>query len=147
MAFDTGDQQTAQDWLAQEAQWMNEPEDERIEKPIHNLDAETVRALVLLVLPPVENHVTNVRLKTAFKRFLILAALIDDSLAARGLGAIAKALTEIGLTTSRASLSQLHVALADIVGIHRLGRSDAARESYRQSAKKVWSQKKKAHAL
>ena len=127
-----------QDWQAQEAR-----DDEPISKPTHSLDPETVRQLVMLVLPPCSRHCTNGRLKTAFKRFLILAALIDDTLAARGLDAIAKALTEIGLTSSRASLSQLHVALADIVGIHRLGRSDAGREAYRIRAQKVWQAKKK----
>jgi hypothetical protein len=98
--------------------------------------------MVLLVLPPQDQVGTQRRLTTAFKRFLILAALIDDQLAARGLDHIAKALTEIGLTTSRASLSQLHCALADCVGIHRLGRSDKAREVYRQRALQVWSRAK-----
>lgn len=142
--MDLGDRETFQNWQADHARWMDAPDDDQIEKPLHQLDPETVRALILLVLPPQDTVGTQRRLITAFKRFLVLAALIDDQLAAKGLDHIAKTLTEIGLTTSRASLSQLLCALADTIGVHRLGRSDEARESYRQRAQKVWQAKKKA---
>jgi hypothetical protein len=137
-----GDQQTAQDWLASQARWMNEPDDEPIEAPTHALDAETVRQLVLLVLPPVSHHGKDARLVTAFKRFLILASLIDEHLAARGLDHIAGLLTKIGIHCTRASLSQIHVSLADATGIHRLGRSTAGREAYSERAKRVWQARK-----
>ena len=141
MSLQIGDQQAFQQWQAQ--QHLDEPDDdEPIEAPTHALDPETVRALVLLVLPPQDTVGTHRRFVTAFKRFLILAGMIDDSLAARGLDAIAKILTEVGMTTSRASLSQLHCALADTVGIHRLGRSDTGREAYRQRALAVWNRKR-----
>jgi hypothetical protein len=90
------------------------------------------------VLPPCDVHLSHTRLRTAFKRFLILASLIDDQLAARGLDAIAQALTEAGIKTTRASLSATHIELADLLGGTRLGRSKEAREAYSKRAKAIW---------
>jgi hypothetical protein len=121
-----------------QAQQHLDDDHEPIEQPAHGLDAETVRALVLLVLPPCDVHLSHTRLRTAFKRFLILASLIDDQLAARGLDAIAQALTEAGIKTTRASLSATHIELADLLGGTRLGRSKEAREAYSKRAKAIW---------
>ena len=140
MSFAIGDKQAFESWQA--AQHLDDDESEPIEHPVHALDPETVRALVMLVLPPQDTVGTHRRFVLAFKRFLILAGLIDDSLAAKGLDHIAKILTQVGMPTSRASLSQLQCALADTVGIHRLGRSDAGREAYRQRAVAVWNRKR-----
>lgn len=143
MSIHFGDQQAYHQWQAEQARELSDESGiEPIEAPTHQLDPETVRQLVFLILPPVPHHGKDQRLITAFKRFLVLAMLIDDHLASRGLDHIARVLTEIGLQTTRASLSQMHVALADITGIHRLGRSDAGREAYRQRAKRVWQNKK-----
>jgi hypothetical protein len=129
------DRMAFQQWQAEQ---HLDDEHEQIEQPVHALDAETVRALVLLVLPPCDVHLSHTRLRTAFKRFLILASLIDDQLAARGLDAIAQALTEAGIKTTRASLSATHCELADLLGGTRLGRSKEAREAYSKRAKAIW---------
>lgn len=126
-----------------QAQQHLDDEHEPIEQPTHGLDAETVRALVLLVLPPCDVHLSHTRLRTAFKRFLILCSLIDDQLAARGLDAVAKALTEAGIKTTRASLSATHCELADLLGGTRLGRSKEAREAYSKRAKAIWGLRQK----
>mgnify|MGYP006902223562 CR=1 FL=1 len=139
MSFEIGDRESFQQWQAQQ---HIDDETEPIDQPAHALDPETVRALVMLVLPPVSHHGKDARLVTAFKRFLILASLIDEHLAARGLDHIAGLLTKIGIHCTRASLSQIHVSLADACGIHRLGRSNEGRAAYSERAKRVWQARK-----
>jgi hypothetical protein len=140
VSLQIGDQQAFAQWQA--AQHQIDDDDEPIEQPTHALDAETVRQLVLLVLPPVSHHGKDARLVTAFKRFLIIASFIDEHLAAKGLDHIAGLLTRIGIRCTRASLSQIHCTLADACGIHRLGRSNEGRAAYSERAKRVWATRK-----
>ena len=129
-----------QDWQAQ--QYLDEADDEPISKPAHGLDPETIRALILLVLPAARKAtITPRNLQTAFRRFCVLASFVDDDLGGHGFQAIAVAMTQAGIPTSRASLSGLHCKLADIIGTHRLGRSQAARETYSKRAAAVWAQR------
>ncbi len=140
MSIAIGDKQAFEQWQAEQARELSD--DEPIEAPTHALDSETVRALILLVLPPQDRLGTHRRFVLAFKRFLILASFIDETLAARGLDAIAKILSEVGIHCTRASLSQIHVSLADACGIHRLGRSNEGRAAYSERAKRVWATRK-----
>ena len=134
------DSLTAQNWQADQAAWLNEPDEaEPISRPAHGLDPETIRAIVLLVLPPARRaSITPRNLQTAFRRFCLLACFFDDDLGGHGFQALAQAMTEAGIPTSRASLSGLHCELADIIGTHRLGRSKEAREAYSKRASAVW---------
>jgi hypothetical protein len=138
------DYDTAQQWIADQAREINADDDEAIDKPTHSLDPETVRALVLLVLPPMpQGSITPRNLQTAFRRFCVVACFVDDDLASRGFQALALAMTQAGITTSRASLSLLHCELADIIGTHRLGRSQDARKSYSERATAVWAMRER----
>jgi len=120
---------------------LNEPDDEpEIDKTLHELDAETVRAFILLILPPMpQGSITPRNLQTAFRRFCVVACFVDDDLSARGFQALALAMSEAGISTSRACLSILHCELADIIGMHRLGRSRDARKTYSERATAVWA--------
>ena len=117
---------------------MNQP-DEPINLPAHQLDAETVRALILMVLPPITGAITPRNLKIAFRRFCVLACFVDDDLAARGFQALALAMTDAGITTSRACLSHIHCEIRDVLDVSRLGRSQEARKAYSERAKAVWA--------
>jgi hypothetical protein len=127
-----------QDWQAQ--QYLDTADEEPISKPAHDLDAATVRALILLVLPPARQAtITPRNLQTAFRRFCVVACFVDDDLASRGFQALALAMTQAGIATSRACLSILHCELADTIGTHRLGRSQEARKTYSERASAVWA--------
>jgi hypothetical protein len=118
---------------------MNEP-DEPISRPTHQLDAETIRAMILMVLPPSpKNGITPQNLVTAFRRFCVVACFVDDDLASRGFQALALAMSEAGITTSRACLSHLHCEIRDVLDVSRLGRSQEARKAYSERAKAVWA--------
>jgi hypothetical protein len=140
MAFQIGDAQALAAWQAEQ----HIDEEDQIEPPVHSLDAETVRAIIMLVLPPQDLIGTHRRFVLAFKRFLVLASFVDDQLAAKGLDHIARLLSEVGIHCTRASLSQIHCSLADATGIHRLGRSNAGRAAYAERAKRVWQARKAA---
>ncbi len=130
------DKESFKQWEAEQHQEDEEP----MEKPLHPLDPATFTALIRLVLPPIPERGVSVRsLSLGFKRFPILAMYIDDDLAARGLNYIASILTESGIKTTRASLSQIHVQLAEITGNTRLGRSAGARKTYSYRTKEVWA--------
>lgn len=130
------DKESFKQWEAEQHQEDEEP----MEKPLHPLDPATFTALIRLVLPPIPERGVSVRsLSLGFKRFLILAMYIDDDLAAKGLNYIASILTDAGMKTTRASLSQIHCQLAEITCNTRLGKSAGAREAYSRSAKQVWA--------
>ena len=136
---------TAQNWQAEQARWLNESDDhEPISKPAHGLDPETIRALILLVLPPARRaSITPRNLQTAFRRFCVLACFVDDDLGGHGFQALAQAMSQAGIATTRACLSAMHCEIADVIGAHRLGRSQAARETYSKRAAAVWAMRER----
>ena len=131
------DNEAAQQWLAEQAQWMNEPDDdEAIDKPLHPLDPLTVTAMLMLICSPGANG--TITWKTALRRLAVIASHILPDVGRHSLDAIAKQLTQCGIPTTRAALSVTNVLLSDITGFHRTEKTLAARESYRIAACEAW---------
>jgi len=133
---------TAQNWQAEEAAWMNEPDDQdEVQAPDHGLDPDTLRAMMHLLIPkmPATGRLSPGMVKIATRRFFVLAAVVCPEVGAGGFSVIAEALTKAGLATTRACISNIYCQLSQITGSTTLGRSTAAREAYCARAKSVWA--------
>jgi hypothetical protein len=131
------DIEVAQQWLAEQAQWMNEPDDEpEIDKPLHPLDPLTVTAMLMLICSPGANG--TITWRTALRRLAVIASHILPEVGRHSLDGIAKQLTDCGIPTTRAALSITNCQLSDITGFHRTEKTQAAREAYRIAACKAW---------
>ena len=137
------DSLTAQNWLAEQAACLNEPDGDQgeIQAPEHTLDAETIRAMMHLLIPPMPatGKLSPGMVKIATRRFFVLAAVLCPEVGAGGFAAIAAALTKAGLSTSRAAISNIYVQLAEVTNSTTLGKSASARKAYSARAKSVWA--------
>ena len=134
---------TAQNWLAEQAAWMNEPDGDQgeIQAPEHMLDPDTLRAMMHLLIPPMPGtgKLSPGMVKIATRRFFVLAAVLCPEVGAGGFSVIADALTKAGLATTRACISNIFVQLAEATGNTTLGRAASARQAYSARAKRVWA--------
>ncbi len=135
--MDATDAESLRQWQAQ--QHLNDDEDSPIEPPLHPLDAQTVTALLHLILAMDDRG--NVLWGAATKRLAVIGHAILPELGAKSLETIAQSLTKVGITTSRASLSNINTMLYDSTGLRRTEKTETARESYRQRACRVWKKK------
>ena len=137
--MDITDQQAFADW--QQKEFADEDESAPIDKPAHPLDAKTLTAMLLLLIPPMNESgkLTSGQVKFACRRLFVLAAICLQDVGACGFAVIADALTNAGIATTRACLSAAYVQIAEITGSTVLGRSAQAREVYSRSAKQVWA--------
>lgn len=135
--METTDQESLRQWQTQ--QHLDDEQDPPIEPPLHPLDPETVTALLMLICVP--DPTGTILWKCALKRLAVLCHLIMPDVGAKSLDRIAKELTRAGVTTSRAALSVINVALFDAAGLRRTEKGESARESYRQRACRVWQKK------
>ena len=137
------DSLTAQGWLAEQAAWLNEPDDDQgeIQAPEHMLDPDTIRAMMHLLIPPMPaiGKLSPGMVKIATRRFFVLAAVVCPELGAGGFSVIADALTKAGLATTRACISNIYCQLAVATGNTALGKSASARKAYSARAKSVWA--------
>ena len=134
---------TAQNWQAEHAAWLNEPDDDQgeIQAPAHGLDPDTLRAMMHLIIPsmPATGKLSPGMVKIATRRFFVLAAVVCPEVGAGGFSVIADALTKAGLATTRACISNIFVQLAEATGNTTLGRAASARRAYSARAKSVWA--------
>lgn len=135
---------TAQNWLAEQARWMNERDEEdqgEIQAPEHELDPNTLRAMMHLIIPlmPATGKLSPGMVKIATRRFFVLAAVVCPEIGAGGFSVIADAITKAGLSTTRACISNIFVQLAEATGNTTLGRAASARQAYSARAKSVWA--------
>lgn len=117
------------------------PDDEEITVPSHNLDAMTVLAMIQLICVPSESGTISWR--TALRRLAVIAAIVSPDIGRLTLDRISRDLTNAGVITTRAALSSISCQLRDVIGFTRSDKSDRARESYRERARKAWSRKSK----
>jgi len=138
---DRTDHYTSQKYLADKAAEDNMPDDDQLDIPLHELDAATVLAMMLLLIPPTgkSGKLSAGQVKYASRRLFVLAAVVCPEIGAGGLTAISDALTGAGISTTRACISHLYLQLSNVTGASPLGKSTAAREVYSQTAKKVWA--------
>ncbi|MFY7928989.1 MAG: hypothetical protein ACOVS5_08955 [Oligoflexus sp.] len=134
--MDATDQAALEAWQA--AQHIDDDEP-AITAPLHPLDAQTVTALLLLIIAMDDRG--NVLWGAAIKRLALIAHAILPELGAKSLETIAQSLTKAGITTSRASLSNINTMLYDATGLRRTEKTDNNRESYRIRACQVWQKK------
>ena len=134
---------TAQNWLAAQAAWLNEPDDDQgeIQSPEHMLDPDTLMAVMHLLIPPMPatGKLSPGMVKIATRRFFVLAAVVCPEVGAGGFSVIADAITKAGLSTTRACISNIFVQLAEATGNTTLGRAASARQAYSARAKSVWA--------
>ncbi len=138
--MDATDQAALEAWQAQQFTDDEPP----IAAPLHALDPETVTALLMLVCAP-DNH-GNILWKAGFKRLAVLAHLLLPEAGAQSLETIAQSLTKAGITTSRASLSNINTMMYDATGLRRTEKTETAREAYRIRACKLWQKKANRYA-
>ena len=138
--METADKQSFQNWQAEQAAYLNEPEHDQITEPEHGLDPDTLTAVMMLLIPRMNDtgRLSVGQVKFASRRLFVLAAIVCPEIGAGGFTVMADALTKAGLSTTRACLSNIYVEIAKITGSTTLGRSTAAREAYAKRAKEVW---------
>ena len=140
--MDATDAESLRQWQAQ--QHNDDEQDPPIEPPLHPLDPETVTALLHLLLAMDDRG--NVLWGAATKRLAVIGHAILPELGAKSLETIAQSLTKVGITTSRASLSNINTMLYDSTGLRRTEKTQGARESYRVRACQVWQKKANRYA-
>jgi hypothetical protein len=136
------DKQAFQNWQAEQA--AMDDDEQPMTEPAHPLDAPTLTAVLFLLIPPVgvTGKLTAGQVRFAVRRFFVLAANVIPEIGANGFTVMADAITQAGIPTTRACLSNIYTELAAITGNTALGKSANAREVYSQRAKKVWALKK-----
>jgi hypothetical protein len=137
--MEISDRESFNQW--QQKEFAEDGESAPIDKPAHPLDAKTLTAMLLLLIPPMNQSgkLSSGQVKFAARRLFVLAAICCQEIGACGFAVIADALTNAGIATSRACLSAIYVQIAEITGSTVLGKSAGAREAYSRSAKKVWA--------
>jgi hypothetical protein len=138
------DKQSFQNWQAEQAQYLNEPDDQPMTAPVQPLDGATLAAMIFLIVPPMpaNGKLSAGQIRFAVRRFFVLCAVINPEIGAGGFTAMAHAITEAGIATTKACLSNVYTELAEVTGSTALGKSANARKSYAESAKRVWALRK-----
>lgn len=141
MSLQIGDQQAFEAWQA--AQHLDDDMRE-ITAPAHPLDATTLAAMILLLIPPMPStgKLSAGQVRFAVRRFFVLAAVVSPEIGAGGFTVMADAISQAGIPTTRACLSNIHTELAEITGNTALGKSANARQVYAVRARKVWALRK-----
>lgn len=142
MSIQFGDKQAFEDWQAQ--QHIDDEDQPPTNQPVDPLDAATLTAMILLLVPPmgITNKLTAGQVRFAMRRFFVLAAVVNPEIGAGGFTVMAEAMTQAGIPTTRACLSAIYTELADITGSTALGKKASARAVYAERAKKVWALRK-----
>jgi hypothetical protein len=136
MQMQDGDKQALESWHTE--QFLDE-DDPPIQSPLHDLDAQTVVAMLMLICVPDQKGA--ILWKTAIKRLALLCHAILPEAGAKCLATLAKELTKAGVSTTKSALSVINCQLYDATGLRRTEKTDHNRETYRVRACKVWGRK------
>jgi len=141
---ETSDKQSFQNWQAEQAALINEPDDEPMTAPAQPLDGATLAALVCLVVPPMPSTgaLSAGQVRYTVRRFFVLAACVNPEIGGGGFTSMAQAITEAGIPTTKACLSNIYTELAEVTGSTALGKSANARQVYAERAKRIWALRK-----
>ena len=137
----------AVDWASPDKILMDaEPQDDEAAAGMKDLlshDPAALEAIVAAVLFCIPSRGQTLSPKAAligFRRFVVLASFICPELGGQTFATLAKS-----LGCGRAMLSLNHTKLSDALGGCRVSeKSRAARQAYRQRAKKVWADRGKS---
>jgi hypothetical protein len=129
-----------QDW--QQSQHID---DEPMTAPAQPLDGATLSALVCLLVPPMPSagKLSPGQVRYTVRRFFVLAACVNPEIGGGGFTVLADAMTQAGIPTTRACLSNIYCELAEVTGSTALGKSANARQVYAERAKRVWALRKR----
>ena len=142
--METADKQSFQNWQAAQAQWLAGDDDQPMTAPAQPLDSATLSALVCLVVPPMPStgQLSPGQVRYTVRRFFVLAACVNPEIGAGGFTAMAQAITEAGIPTTKACMSSIYTELAEVTGSTALGKSANARQVYAERAKRIWALRK-----